>query len=160
MSDVYSNVNAQEAYLYGFNAGFEAKMNSLFSIHSTLSYTYGRIKTDSTPTPLDHVAPLSGKTSFDFKCCKNKMNSSFYLIYNGWKHIKDYRLNAEDNESYATPFGMPSWVTFNIKTSYQVQKNLMLQVGLENILDTHYRVFASGISGAGRNFVVALRANL
>ena len=160
MSDVYSNVNAQEAYLYGFNAGFEAKMNSWFSIHSTLSYTYGRIKTDSTPTPLDHLAPLSGKTSFDIKCCKNKMNSSFYLIYNGWKHIKDYRLNAEDNEGYATPFGMPSWVTFNLKTSYQVQKNLMLQIGLENIFDTHYRVFASGISGAGRNFVVALRANL
>jgi hemoglobin/transferrin/lactoferrin receptor protein len=159
LSDVYSNTNAQEAYLYGFNTSVDANMNSWFGVRSTLSYTYGRIKTDSTPTPLDHIAPIAGKTSFDFKGCKGKLNSSFYLLYNGWKKTKDYRLNAEDNESYATPFGMPAWMTLNIKASYQVHKNMMIQLGLENILDTHYRVFGSGISGAGRNFVVALRAN-
>jgi hemoglobin/transferrin/lactoferrin receptor protein len=160
MTDVYANTNAQEAYLYGFNASVEAQMNSWFGVRSTLNYTYGRIKTDSTPTPLDHVAPLGGMTSFNFKGCKGKFNSSFYLIYNGWKKMKDYRLGAEDNESYATAWGMPAWMTLNIKTSYQLHKNVSIQLGLENILDTHYRVFGSGISGAGRNLVVALRANL
>ncbi|MEY2830506.1 MAG: hypothetical protein RIQ33_2364 [Bacteroidota bacterium] len=159
LSDVYSNTNAQQAYLYGFNASVEAHLNNWLVARSMLNYTFGRIKTDSTPTPLDHVAPISGKTSFDFKGCKGKLNSSFYLLYNGWKKTKDYRLNAEDNESYATAYGMPAWMTLNIKASYQIHKNVMLQAGLENILDTHYRVFASGISGAGRNFVIALRAN-
>jgi hemoglobin/transferrin/lactoferrin receptor protein len=158
LSDVYSNTNAHQAYLYGFNTSVEAHLNNWLVARSTLNYTYGRKKTDSTPTPLDHVAPISGKTSLDLKGCKGKFNSSLYLLYNGWKKTKDYRLNAEDNESYATSFGMPAWMTLNIKASYQIHKSVMAQVGLENILDTHYRVFASGISGAGRNFVIALRA--
>jgi hemoglobin/transferrin/lactoferrin receptor protein len=33
-----------------------------------------------------------------------------------------------------------------------------MQVALENVLDLHYRAFASGISGAGRNLVVKLKA--
>jgi hemoglobin/transferrin/lactoferrin receptor protein len=42
--------------------------------------------------------------------------------------------------------------------SYAISKQITLQSSLENILDTHYRVFASGISAAGRNFVIAVRA--
>ncbi len=33
----------------------------------------------------------------------------------------------------------------------------MLQGGIENILDTEYRTFASGINAPGRNFYAAVR---
>jgi hypothetical protein len=39
-------------------------------------------------------------------------------------------------------------------------KYVMLQAAVENIADLHYRQFASGISAAGRNFSVTLRADL
>jgi hemoglobin/transferrin/lactoferrin receptor protein len=52
---------------------------------------------------------------------------------------------------------MPSWYTLNLKASYQVVKFLNVEVGIENILDEHYRKFASGISSPGRNFIIALR---
>ena len=34
----------------------------------------------------------------------------------------------------------------------------ILTFNVENLFDTHYRVFASGISSAGRNIVVSFRA--
>jgi hemoglobin/transferrin/lactoferrin receptor protein len=36
---------------------------------------------------------------------------------------------------------------------------LLVQAALENIFDTHYRVFASGISSPGRSIRLTLRAS-
>jgi hemoglobin/transferrin/lactoferrin receptor protein len=53
---------------------------------------------------------------------------------------------------------MPAWFTLNLNASYNIHKNIIIQVGIENILDTQYRTFASGINAPGRNFQVAVRA--
>ena len=81
-------------------------------------------------------------------------------MYNGWKKIKDYNPDGEDNGQYATADGMPSWFTINWRGSYSFTKNVTLQLAIENISDKNYRYFASGFSAPGRNFVVALRATL
>ena len=52
---------------------------------------------------------------------------------------------------------MPAWFTLNVKGSYNLNKSLTLQAGVENILDTQYRVFSSGINAPGRNVYAALR---
>jgi len=46
---------------------------------------------------------------------------------------------------------MPAWETYNFKTAFNVLKGATLFIGVENILDTQYRVFASGINAPGRN---------
>ena len=79
------------------------------------------------------------------------------VLFNGWKHIADYNLNGEDNEIYATPDGMPSWMTINISSFYQPSKKLSLGLQIENITDQNYRYFASGISAVGRNFILSAR---
>jgi hemoglobin/transferrin/lactoferrin receptor protein len=38
------------------------------------------------------------------------------------------------------------------------QSTFQLTVGMDNIFDTYYRVFASGISAPGRNLHIAIRA--
>jgi hemoglobin/transferrin/lactoferrin receptor protein len=40
----------------------------------------------------------------------------------------------------------------------EFKHGLNLNVGLENLTDQRYRPYSSGISGAGRNLVVALAA--
>jgi hemoglobin/transferrin/lactoferrin receptor protein len=82
-----------------------------------------------------------------------------YVLFNGWKKIKDYNLDGEDNQQYATPGGMPSWFTLNWRNSFHITKKTMLQFAIENILDRNYRYFASGFSAAGRNYVIALRTS-
>jgi len=156
LSQVLTSVNSGKAYLYGFNAGFDFKINKIFSIASYITYTYGRIETDSSAYPLDHIPPIYGKTSFNFK--KDKIHAEFYAMYNGWKQIEDFNIvGGEDNEQYATVDGMPSWYTFNLKAGYKVKDWIEVQAGCENILDLNYRVFASGISAPGRNVYLTLR---
>jgi len=87
----------------------------------------------------------------------SKFKGDFYVLYNGWKRISDYSPSGEDNQKYATPEGMPAWFTLNLKLSYQVNKYLNIEAGMENILDQNYRKFASGISAPGRNIIAALR---
>jgi len=155
MSAVYTTINADEAYIYGGNLSLNSQVNDHFSMQSSVVYTYGRIKTDNGDTPLDHIAPVYGRTGFTYQ--QQKFRGEAYVLYNGWKRLEDYRLNAEDNEAYATSNGMPAWYTLNARASYQFQENVQLMVGLENILDANYRAFASNISAAGRNVTVTLR---
>jgi len=155
LSPVYTTINADKAYIYGGNLSLNSQVNDHFSIQSSVVYTYGRIQTINGETPLDHIPPVYGRTGFTVQ--QQKFRGEFFLIYNGWKRIEDYRLDAEDNENYATSDGMPAWYTLNARASYQVHENVQLMIGFENILDSNYRVFASNISGAGRNVTLTLR---
>ena len=160
LSQVTTNVNAAEAFIYGFNAYLNADVTEHFSITNTVNYTFGRLKTDSTDYPLDHISPVFGKTSFNLKL--NKFRGEFFIQYNGTKSSKDYNLTGEDNQAYSTdPINgyMPSWITLNVRSAYQFNKYMQLQVALENILDQNYRVFASNISAPGRNLVITLRGS-
>jgi hemoglobin/transferrin/lactoferrin receptor protein len=159
MSKVYANQNADKgSYILGYNINFSADLTNYLSLTNTVNFTYGRIRTDSTDQPLDHIPPVTGKASMILKL--DKFKGDFSVLYNGWKRIWDYRLGAEDNEADATPSGMPAWYTLNIGAAYQFTPNLSLQARLDNILDKNYRVFASGLSAPGRNLSVTLRCGL
>lgn len=155
-SQVITNVNAKEAYIYGGNAYLSWNFAKALSLYSTINYTYGRIETDTTPYPLDHIPPVFGKTSLRYQ--GSKLQAEFSAIYHGWKKLEDYNLIGEDNIAYATADGMPSWMTLNLKASYAITEMLSVQAGIENIADTNYRVFSSNISAPGRNISVTLRA--
>ena len=84
--------------------------------------------------------------------CSWISSADAYVMYQGWKRIEDYNIvGGEDNEQYATPYGMPAWYTLNLKAGYAISEKLTLQAGIDNITDQHYRVFASGVSAPGRN---------
>ncbi len=155
MSRVNTSLNNGEAYIYGISAGALAELNEYLSFRQTLNYTYGRIKTDTIDYPLDHIAPVFGRTSFIFKT--KKFKGEFFMLYNGWKRLKDYNINGEDNINYATLNGTPAWYTLNIRSSYQFNQYIALQLAIENILNSNYRVFASGVSAGGRSVSVSLR---
>jgi hemoglobin/transferrin/lactoferrin receptor protein len=158
-SAVFASQNVNKAYVYGFNARLTIELGKKVSWDNTLSQTYGKYKNpDGSKKPLDHVPPVFGKTSITYS--NKKLSSEVYGIFNGWKKIKDYNPDGEDNGQYATPDGMPSWFIINWRGSYSFNKNLTLQVGIENISDRNYRYFASGFSAPGRNFIIALRAGL
>ena len=155
LSDVTMNVNANSAYIYGFDAHLSWDITKALSLNSTINYTYGRINTDTTDYPLDHVPPIFGKTSLNLKI--KKFRGEAYAMYNGWKHLEDYNLLGEDNYPFATVDGMPSWVTFNLRGAYQLTENFAVQLGVENLLNTNYRLFASNISAPGTNVVLTVR---
>jgi hemoglobin/transferrin/lactoferrin receptor protein len=158
-SAVYASQNVNKAYVRGINARLKIELGKKLSFDNTVSQTYGRYKNpDGTEKPLDHVPPVFGKSSVTYT--DNKFSTEVFGMYNGWKKIKDYNPDGEDNGQYATPDGMPSWFTINWRGSYMFNKYITLQLAVENIADKNYRYFASGFSAPGRNFIIALRAAL
>lgn len=155
MSRVYANQNKDKAYVFGFSSNFISKLDDHFMMSLGLNYTYGRVKTDSSDAPLDHIPPFMARTSFSYT--NNKFNADFFINLSGAKLLKNYSLGGEDNEQYATDMGMPAWFTMNLRAGYQIYKGISIQAGVDNIFDLQYRTFASGINAPGRNVFVSLR---
>jgi len=177
-SQVVASQNTGKANLYGFTAGLNAAITNNFTLVSTVTYTHGRFKTNPLqPTnvfekqtngtylmvsrnvasvPLDHIPPMIGKTSFNYQ--QNKFSTELAVLYNGWKRLNQMNVAGEDNAQYATADGFPPWIIVNCRGNCQITKNILVQAGVENILDRNYRYFASGFSAGGRNFFLTLRA--
>lgn len=155
-NQIFANQNKGKAYVTGISTNIKMYVLKNLQFHGNFNYTLGRIiEEDDTKSPLDHIPPYYGKLGILFT--KSWATAEAYLLYNGKKDISDYYPNGEDNERYAPKNGMPAWETYNIKTSFKVIQNATLFAGIENILDTQYRVFASGINAPGRNFYGGLK---
>ncbi len=153
---VYANRNVKKAYTYGFNTNLKIDFTAQLSFFCTLTYTYGRFKnSNDTKTPQDHIPPVYGKLSL--KYTHSRFSTEGFIMFNSWKRIKNYNLDGEDNQQYATADGMPSWSTINWRNSFNINKKIQLQFAIENILDRNYRYFASGFSAPGRNYIIAIR---
>ena len=155
-----SNVNVNNAYIYGVQADLSVQFFRFLSLQSTMTYTFGR---DNENKPLSHIPPMFGKTSLVFEM--KRLKAEFYSLYNFNKRLEDYDMEGEDNIQVAPLsadgglLGMPGWYTLNLKLSVNINKYVQLQVGAENLMDLHYRTFASGVSAPGRNIYGAIKLN-
>ena len=154
------NSNAQRAVIYGFSLALHAKFNFSNEINikqleffSTLTYTKG--KNISENLPLGHIPPLFGISRVKYKY--NKLNFAFWSNYNALKPIANFSPYGEDNEAQAPDFGYPAWFTLNTQFAYSFNERINLQLAVENILDTHYKSFASAISAPGRNIILSFK---
>lgn len=169
-SDIRTNENVGNAEIYGATFSLSARLASNFTIES--DYTLIKGRNIDTNLPFTHIPPSFGKTAFyaDFEGWR----ASFFILYNGKKAIDEYDIvSGTDNESespiewimtdegnYIADYqGTPAWYTLNMSAMYRISESFKIQLALENILDKHYKTFASGLSAPGRNFILTLRAN-
>ncbi|MES2776397.1 MAG: TonB-dependent receptor [Bacteroidota bacterium] len=153
---VKASQNVAKARLYGFSGGLTFTPVTELNVYGSVTYTYGQYtKPTGVKVPLDHVPPVFGKAGISYN--KKKFLTEIFAMYNGWKKIADYNPDGEDNQQYATPDGVPSWVTLNWRGQYDATKNLTVQLAVENITDRNYRVFASGFSAPGLNFLLSAK---
>jgi hemoglobin/transferrin/lactoferrin receptor protein len=157
LADVYASQNKQQARIWGWSTRFLAAVYEDLSLYGSAAYTQGTVlaEGDDDDFPLDHIPPLVGRVGFEYH--SNRVRVEGFGQWNGWKRAADYSPTGEDNLQYATPDGMPAWMTLNLHGGYRIVRGLQLQLGVDNILDTQYRTFASGIHAPGRNVFVALR---
>jgi hemoglobin/transferrin/lactoferrin receptor protein len=156
LSRVLANQNKRRANIAGITSSIDFRIANHIMGYASGTYTYGRILQDEGgDTPLDHIPPFFGKAGVRYNA--QRLDLELFSLFNGKKPINQYFLNGEDNEQYAPANGMPSWFTINVRGGYKIGKVLTVQVGVDNILDTQYRVFASGINAPGRNFFITLR---
>jgi hemoglobin/transferrin/lactoferrin receptor protein len=154
MSRVTANVNAAQAYVSGFSFNARADITEAIGMSFSVSYTEGLDITNQ--LPLRHIPPVFGRAGITYRT--KKFRGEFYTLFSDWKHFEDLAPEEQAKTHMYSVFGTPAWFTLNFAASYQLNSLLQINAGLENILDTHYRTFASGISAPGRNLFVALRA--
>ncbi len=180
LGNIQSNINEDRAYITGVTASIASKLSSSFKLVADITYTKGEItdrhddyepiegienENDTTSLVLAHIPPLFGKVMLSYN--NSRWTNSFSIVFNGPKDPKDFDNAGVDNLD-ETPIeivdgiidekGTPAWYTLNLKSSYQLNDNLTIQAGLDNILDQHYKTAGSGLSAAGRNFILSVRA--
>lgn len=156
LSKVEAMVNSGQAYIYGASIGFSAELNPNFGLNSVLTYTNGRDISNN--EPLRHVAPIFGMAGITYKAEKIRIKA--YTEFNGKKDISDFSPSERSKTHLYTPEGTPAWATFNMRASWQINPEIQINAGVENIFDQHYRPYSSGISAPGINFTLTLRARL
>ena len=149
---------------------FTTKGSITKDLKASGTFTYTKGKAYDTKEPLSSIPPLFGALQLSYE--KSNVEISLALRFNGRKKIGDYNFSEGIDNVEQTPIinpnatedidiydGSPSWIALNFNTKYRLTKNLDLRVSIDNILDQHYKEFASAISAPGRNFSFSVLAN-
>jgi len=177
LSDVVVNLNNKGAYIKGFTANYTGRLNQNWRTSGFITYTEGKSKgffesfeSEKIIEPMSSIPPLFGRFEVSYR--KNQIELSANFRFNAKKDITSYNISEGIDNHTQTPiidasatdaldkyYGTPSWSTFGLNGSYNVNKNFTVQAIVTNLFDEHYKEFASGISAPGRNFSVAIQAN-
>ncbi|MCB9246349.1 MAG: TonB-dependent receptor [Flavobacteriales bacterium] len=163
MSQVQAIQNAAIANVYGVQAGIEVKLSAGFMFLTDLNYQIGEEELDDGTTSASrHAAPFFGVSRLRYKY--NDLTLEFNAMYQGERSFDDLATEEQGkDEIYAKDANgnnyTPAWYTLNLKAMYQLTDNFSVSGGVDNLTDQRYRPYSSGLSGAGRNFVISLHAN-
>ncbi|TVZ56213.1 hemoglobin/transferrin/lactoferrin receptor protein [Lutibacter sp. Hel_I_33_5] len=168
LGSAVANQNKKTAYITGFTASYLGRISEQWNTSGFITYTKG--KTNDTNEPMSSIPPLFG--NFELNFTASKFEAGANLRFNSRKKITDFNftegidnhdltpvINANATSDVDKYYGSPSWVTLGVNGKYTVNNNWTIQGMITNILDEHYREFASGLSAPGRNFSVALTAS-
>jgi len=168
-SEIKTNMNTGQANIYGATASVSMRIASSYTFESDYTIIKGRnIDND---LPFTHIPPGFGKTSLyaDF----DDWRVSCFVLYNGRKSVDEYDIESGTDNEEESPIewvlteegnwikeyqGTPAWYTLNLSTMHRISETFTVQMALENILDGHYKTFASGLSAPGRNLILTLKA--
>ncbi|MBF4985073.1 TonB-dependent receptor, partial [Nonlabens mediterrranea] len=160
-SQVQSIQNGEKANIYGLELGLNYKLNDQFSLIGHYNLTKGeQTEVDGNKIAVRHVAPAFGDIQLNYE--KKSLKLGLFAQFNGQFDFEDldpsqqsrpylYALDASGN-----PYA-PSWYTLNIRSRYNLNDALSLNVTLENMTDQRYRTYSSGVSAAGRNLILGAR---
>ena len=152
-----ANINAEQAEVYGLSINTKIALGSYVTMDGSVSSTKGiRRSENGVESPLAHIPPLYGRLAFSYQGKNQQIN--FTTRFNGEKPVELYG-GSEDNLENATVDGTPAWYTLNAYYKRNINDAFSFSFAVENILDVHYRPFASGVSAPVRNFIFTLNGS-
>ncbi len=163
LSQVQALQNAASATVYGIQTGLEINFTHGFLLSTRFNYQYGEEETnDGTVSPSRHAAPWFGVTRFSYK--HKDLRIELNAQYQGEREHEELSIGERSKEEiYALDANgntyAPAWYTLNLKMNYRINDAFSVSGGVENITDQRYRPYSSGLSGAGRNFILAITAH-
>ncbi len=151
---INANVNAEKARISGISLNLRSALSPQLQLDGGINFTKGIVIDELDGNgPLAHIPPLYGNLGLKYQ--PNNLSISGVWRFNGAKDLEDFGGSA-DNPEFATAAGSLGWSTLNVYANYAINSGLNISLGLENIADTHYRTFSSGVSAAGRNAILSV----
>lgn len=163
LSQVLAIQNESHAYTYGVQLGLEWAIVKGLTFASTFSYQRGfdYISDSAAYFPKAQVAPTFGRVSLRYKT--RQLRAEVYWVYNSEVRHEQFPLNERNEVIYVLnaqgQVYTPAWSTFNAKASFFFNKHLSTTLGIENITNTLYRTFGSGISAPGRSIIFSVKVS-
>lgn len=156
LSKVEAIQNLGSGWIYGAQGSFMAALSSRFSFRGSVVYTQGE---DENGDALRHVTPIFGALHLEYldKNFRVDLNvqTSGTISYDNLAPSEKDKPYLYASDSNGNPYA-PSWYLLNLNASWFISDSVRLVVGVDNILDTRYRSYSSGIAGAGRNYLASL----
>ena len=168
LTPVYQLQNVALGEISGMYLNAKVRLVKDLWFSGSLTQTKGIYRLDDAAAeqPLDHIPPVYGQASLRWN--GKGWFAETQCLFNGMKKAEDYSSSGEDNQEIQ-PIGLadingdgkadgfnPAWQCWNIRGGYQHRSGLTATLAIENVLDLHYRYFASGMSAAGRSVNVSL----
>ena len=153
-SRIQALVNGGSAKIYGGSAQLEWAVATGLVARSSFTITQGK---DSKDQPLRHTTPNFGFVGMTFQ--KGKFTGELNYRFSGKREFEDMPKVEQQKTHLYTSDGALAWQTLNFTGAYTLSKNFGFTLGVENILNHHYRPYSSGISAAGRNYIISLSAS-
>jgi len=154
-----ANKNLGNRRIYGGSFDMRYNLNQQWKSQTSLTYTSAFNHVQYGPMP--SISPFFGYWDLSYE--KHAYMATLRVDFSAAKDPKDYSLGGEDGleetplidpeatnlrQRYA---GMPAWQDWSLVGRYRPSERLEIHMGVTNILDAHYRTFASGISAPGRS---------
>ena len=161
--ETYANNNLGNRYLYGGSLDGYYSLNTFLSLRGNFSFIQA-VKSEKYG-PLPSISPAFGRIFIEYQ--KSNWLSYLSFEFSDNKNIEAYSIGGEDgleetpllSENPLLYAGTPPWSELSWLAQYRWKKSTLFRIALENILDTHYRPFASGISAPGRNLKLGVNYN-
>ncbi|MDP3313917.1 TonB-dependent siderophore receptor [Lutibacter sp.] len=155
LGNIVANVNKRSAFIAGSTFSFKGNIATNWTAKGAVTYTKG--KAYDTHEPLSSIPPLFGALELGYET--ERWQAGIMYKFNGKKGVKNYNLTEGIDSVEQTPlitttndyYGTPSWSTFNLNANCRISKSVTFYTSIDNILDVHYKEFASAISAPGRN---------
>lgn len=155
LSNVFAEQNVGEAYIWGASLYGIWNIQKGLSMNASITYTKGEDKINN--EPLRHIPPIFGEAGMSMT--QGKLTSTFLIKFNGGIAFNDLAPSEQAKPHLYTADGVLPWYTINIYNSYKLSDYYSINFNIENILDTHYRPYSSGISAPGLNAVISFMAS-
>ena len=159
-SQILAVQNLNYATIWGYQFGVRTELSKALFWTVHWSHPFGM---DSQGHALRHASPFNATSQLVYR--KKKWTATLTGRYNGEMshdelsfsersktHI--YAIN-ENGQTYS-----PRWYTLSLMTNYEFNKNILLRIGIENIMDAQYRPYSSGIVAPGRGVFIGLRGSI
>jgi outer membrane receptor protein involved in Fe transport len=151
--DVVQSVNAADSRVRGFELDVNAALTQVLNLRAILNYTWGEQTVGLLTEPGDRLPPLNGRVDVTWD-----INEAWRLRAAArFANVQDRLSSRDSNDIRIDPNGTPGWGVLGVGADWQPDKNWLVSISADNLLDKRYRNHGSGIDAPGRNLAIRIR---